>query len=220
MTNPAYTHQAIISADTPPRPACNGTGRSVACAADVTCPDCLSLAAERSARVAEPDEFAAADEADAIEASRAEEDRADVEAQADAELHDAHAIPAGDEPDHLAAFRALNPKPGQVFLDHSDRPLAVVEDHNGWYLTTLDGLNQFKPSAVGTFGPMTRAQIVPADAIVLPDHDDPVLIDNDGDRWLLMGRETVDGLLLPIERIVRDYGPVTVADAESLGTGG
>lgn len=81
--------------------------------------------------------------------------------------HDTPAIPAWDEPDHLAAFRALNPKPGQVFLDHSDRPLAVAEDHNGWYLTTLDGLNQFKPSAVGTFGPMTRARVVPADAIVL-----------------------------------------------------
>jgi hypothetical protein len=137
MTNPAYTHQAIISADAPPHSACGGSGRSVARPADVTCPDCLSLDAERSTRVAE------------------------------AEVHDTPAIPAEDEPDHLAAFRALNPKPGQVFLDHSDRPLAVVEDHNGWYLTTLDGLNQFKPSAVGTFGPMTRARVVHAEAIVL-----------------------------------------------------
>jgi hypothetical protein len=63
MTNP-YVHQAIISADAPPRPACGGSGRSVARAADVTCPACLALAADRKART---------------------------------EVHDTHAIPAGDE---------------------------------------------------------------------------------------------------------------------------
>jgi len=50
MTNPAYVHQAIISADGPPRPACGDSGPSVARAADVTCPDCLALAADRKAR--------------------------------------------------------------------------------------------------------------------------------------------------------------------------
>jgi hypothetical protein len=50
------THQALIPLDGPPRPACDGSGRSVTRAADVTCPDCKGLAEERSARVAELDE--------------------------------------------------------------------------------------------------------------------------------------------------------------------
>lgn len=92
----AVTHKALVPLDGPPRPACGGSGRSVARADEVTCPDCLRLAAERLARTAEPDEFAAVDEADAIEVSRAEEDRADVDAQADAELHD-EPLPTGAE---------------------------------------------------------------------------------------------------------------------------
>lgn len=104
MTAIDVTHQVLIPLDGPPRPACDGSGRSVARTGEVTCPECLRLAAERSARTAEPDEFAAADEADAIEVSRAEENRADVAAQADAELHDTHAIQAGDEPVRVLKF--------------------------------------------------------------------------------------------------------------------
>jgi hypothetical protein len=119
MTNPAHVHQAIISADAPPRPACDGSGPSVARAADVTCPACLALAAGRKART---------------------------------ELHDSHAIPSQDEPK-------------------------------------------------------------PADVIVLP-VDDPVLIDKDGDRWKVVASNADSDVTMTIARVIRDYGPVTVAGVE------
>lgn len=68
------THQVIVPIGGSPRPACFGIGPSTLRADEVTCPDCLSLAAERSTRVAE------------------------------AEVHDAHAIPAGDEPVRVLKF--------------------------------------------------------------------------------------------------------------------
>jgi hypothetical protein len=70
-----------------------------------------------------------------------------------------------DNVDHLAEFRAQRPQAGEIWFDNSERPLLVAEDHTGWYLTTLDRTSQFRPSAVGTFGPMTRAQVVPADEL-------------------------------------------------------
>lgn len=47
-----YTHQAIVSDGAPPRPWCGGVGRSVMRKAEVDCPDCVQLDADRQARVA------------------------------------------------------------------------------------------------------------------------------------------------------------------------
>ena len=58
MTNPVNVHQAIISADAPPRPACGEPGPSVARAADVTCPACLDLAAGHKNRTVVHDSHA------------------------------------------------------------------------------------------------------------------------------------------------------------------
>jgi hypothetical protein len=51
-----YTHQAVILLDGPPRAECGGSGRSVFRMADVDCPDCLRLGADRRARTAEPEQ--------------------------------------------------------------------------------------------------------------------------------------------------------------------
>ncbi len=52
MTTPTddYVHQALVSDGAPPRPWCGGVGRSVMRKAEVTCPDCLQLDADRKAR--------------------------------------------------------------------------------------------------------------------------------------------------------------------------
>lgn len=76
MTNPApaHTHQAIISADAPPRPACHSSGPSTARAADVTCPACLNIAAARKARTeADVHDTHAIPAADEVEPATAEE---------------------------------------------------------------------------------------------------------------------------------------------------
>lgn len=46
----SYTHKAFIPLDGPPRPECGGTGRCVVRSAEVDCPDCLQLDADRQAR--------------------------------------------------------------------------------------------------------------------------------------------------------------------------
>lgn len=46
-------------------------------------------------------------------------------------------------------------------------------------------------------------------AVVLPEHD-PTLIDNDGDRWLVMARQEESDLIMPISKIRCDYGPLTL----------
>ena len=51
-----YTHKAVITPDGPPYTECGGTGRCVMRSADVDCPDCLQLDADRQARVAEADD--------------------------------------------------------------------------------------------------------------------------------------------------------------------
>lgn len=82
-------------------------------------------------------------------------------------MNDTHAIPAGDEPDHVAAFLAQDPQPGQIFLDNSGRPYLIDKGNEGLFLTRLGTLSDSKPSMAKVYGPLTRAQIVPADAIVL-----------------------------------------------------
>ncbi len=48
----SYTHQAIALDGAPPRPWCGSRGRSVMHKAEVDCPDCLQLDADRRARTA------------------------------------------------------------------------------------------------------------------------------------------------------------------------
>lgn len=161
------THKALVPLDGPPRPACGGSGRSVARAADVTCPDCLSLDTERLARVAESDEFAAADEADAIEASRAEENRADAVAQAEAGLHD-----LGD--DELSASRPVEPVQADeccgcgttdVELFADPRPRHPREDQ-AWFC---------RDCAEGKFGVPAEEPAKLHDAHAIPAGDEPLL---------------------------------------------
>lgn len=58
-------HHALVSADGPPRSQCGGSGRSVMRIADVDCPGCLQLDADRRARAVEPEVPAPSDGAEA-----------------------------------------------------------------------------------------------------------------------------------------------------------
>lgn len=50
-------------------------------------------------------------------------------------------------------------------------------------------------------------------SVEVPGHDQ-VLVDKDGDRWEIMGRHGDSGMLMPLTRIVRDYGPITWRESE------
>lgn len=53
-------------------------------------------------------------------------------------------------------------------------------------------------------------------AIVLPEHD-PVLIDRDGDRWQVMAWHADNDVTLPISKVRRRYGPITLAEQQDGG---
>ncbi len=54
---------------------------------------------------------------------------------------------------------------------------------------------------------------VPVDALVLP-WQNPILIDKDGDHWQVVAWHADGDLTMPISRVRRDYGPLTVAGIE------
>lgn len=65
-----YTHLALVG-ERPPRSQCGASGRLVMRLADVDCPDCLQLEADRKARAAEPEPLMTTDEvASAFRVSR------------------------------------------------------------------------------------------------------------------------------------------------------
>lgn len=81
------------------------------------------------------------------------------------DLHDSHAV-GDDEPDHYAAFIAQKPELGWVYTDGNGNTCLVVADEDDPHLAFYDG--GIRPAeVVAQRGPLTRARIVPADAIVL-----------------------------------------------------
>ncbi len=123
-----YVHQALVS-DGTPRPWCGGAGRSVTRKAEVTCPACLQLDADRKAR---------------------------------AEVHDAHAIPAGDEPVRdpsadYSDFMALDPGLAEVFADGRGQRYFTVDLCDKLLLIDRDFVYDVPDMVIRKVGPLTRA---------------------------------------------------------------
>lgn len=90
-------------------------------------------------------------------------------------MNDSHAV-GDDETDHYAAFIAQNPHLGQVFVTDDGRPVLIGKHYGTQELAVIDdaGVSHSLEGAVQVFGPLRRARVVSADAIVLerPDDDD------------------------------------------------
>ncbi len=124
MTTPTadYVHLILFPVDGPPRPQCGGSGRSVMRVAEVTCPGCLQLPAVRSLQAAEP------------------------------EVHDAHAIPATDEPEPATA-EEINP--GDICRDRDDDEWVAVSTGHQTFLVDAVFLHGIK-EATEKWGPLVK----------------------------------------------------------------
>lgn len=199
---PDVTHLALVSPDSAPRPQCDGTGRSVMRIDEVTCPACLQLVADRTGCAI---------------------------AQAEAEIHDAHAIPAGDEP--LAALTPAAPTLADLALSWAKYADAIGQD-DPFEASIL------RQCAEALERALTSARIVPAAAIVLDQPTDETTADlaaeleiDIADLITTKPGYVVVGELLPDS----DYGRIELtpgqvrtlaarlalaaADAETPGTG-
>lgn len=149
-------------------------------------------------------------------------------ARIDLPVHDTHAIPAGDEPDHLAAYLAQNPKVGAVFTARGERHFFVVRDADDGELMLVNEAGEWcDPVDVCEYdGPLTRVYPVAGEAI-----DQPSLVlvgdrfaDDDGDIWTAVWRNgqtqlyynngAPGGLVRSIESVRNSYGPLTKVEPE------
>lgn len=127
------------------------------------------------------------------------------------ELHDTHAI--GDDLAELDdnpgaacyhAFLDLNPQRTEVFTDLTGQAFVVAEGDTGPHLFSLVTGSRFQFAAVTSIGPLTRARIVPADAIVL---DRPTTETDDGLLMIVTDAESP-----PAALTVEAHGDVVLVE--------